>query len=462
MTDVQARPALAYTDPPTDPQAMQTDPQATQTDPLRHEREALRTRVAERMLPKARYLSADMHRLEMQRLWPNVWQWACLEEDLGKLGAFRTYEIGDQSVLITRGAERKLRAFYNVCQHRGNRLRTGAGVTREIACIYHHWTWNLDGTLKSIPDRDQFDPMDDACLALRQVRIDTWNGFVFICLDPEAPELLDYLAPLTEKLAPYHFEQQTCTRSVTMPIAANWKTVVDGFVEVYHLQGIHPQLLRFLDDVNTTYEVWGRHSAMYMPMGIPSPRLKAPDDDVTLRELSAKGSGYHGKVLRSSRYFREVDGKAELTDGVTVRQALIEAGRAEAEELGRDYSGLTDAQVADDHHYFFFPNVIMNIDAGHFIASRIRPHATDPEQCYFDMHVFDWLSPEQKAARPRRQHVEVAPGTEVGRVPDQDFTALPTVQLGLHSNGFENVRLSDQECRVLAFHTSLDEYLFPA
>ena len=247
-----------------------------------------------------------------------------------------------------------------------------------------------------------------------------------------------------------------------MPIAANWKTVVDGFVEVYHLQGIHPQLLRFLDDVNTTYEVWGRHSAMYMPMGVPSPRLKAPDDDVTLRELSAKGSGYHGKVLRSSRYFREVDGKAELTDGVSVRQALIEAGRAEAEELGRDYSGLTDAQVADDHHYFFFPNVIMNIDAGHFIASRIRPHATDPEQCYFDMHVFDWLSPEQKAARPRRQHVEVAPGTEVGRVPDQDFTALPTVQLGLHSNGFENVRLSDQECRVLAFHTSLDEYLFPA
>jgi len=186
-----------------------------------------------------------------------------------------------------------------------------------------------------------------------------------------------------------------------MPIAANWKTVVDGFVEVYHLQGIHPQLLRFLDDVNTTYEVWGRHSAMYMPMGVPSPRLKAPDDDVTLRELSAKGSGYHGKVLRSSRYFREVDGKAELTDGVSVRQALIEAGRAEAEELGRDYSGLTDAQVADDHHYFFFPNVIMNIDAGHFIASRIRPHATDPEQCYFDMHVFDWLSPEQKAARPR-------------------------------------------------------------
>ncbi len=423
--------------------------------------DGLRARPADRKLPKGRYFSPSMADAERTRLWPKVWQWACLEEDLAKSGAFTTFEIGEQSVLLTRAADGELRAFHNVCQHRGNRLRTGHGVTRELACIYHHWTWNLDGTLKEIPDRDQFDPFDDLCVALRPVRVGTWGGLVFVTLSADAPPLDEWLAPVPERLAPYHFERHTLSRSVTMPIHANWKTVVDGFLEVYHLQGVHPQLLRFLDDVNTTYEIWGPHSAMYMPMGVPSPRLGVDDDAVTLEELAAEDSGYHGKILRSSPHFSERDGTARLDDGVSVRQALIDAGRAEAELLGRDYSGLTDAQVVDDHHYFLFPNVIMNIDAGHFIASRIRPHTTDPEMCYFDMHVFDWMTPEARAARPRRKHVEVEPGTEVGRVPDQDFTALPTVQLGLHSDGFDEVRLSDQECRVLAFHVDLDRYLFP-
>ena len=420
---------------------------------------ALRTRSGERTLPKERYLSAPWLTAEYATVWRETWQWACLEQDVATPGAYATYEIGDQSYLVVRDRDGGLRAFHNVCLHRGNRLRSGSGTARELACPYHRWTWDLDGEIKRIPDREQFGPLDDACLSLRRVAVDTWQGFVFIHPGADPEPLAQYLAPVAERLDPYHFGEHTCTRSMTLPIPANWKTVVDGFLEVYHLQGVHPQLLRFLDDVHTTYDVWGRHSAMYMPMGVPSPRLKDASDALVLKELGQERSGHHGKMLRRSPWLAEQDGKLVMTGGRTVRQALIEVGRAEDAEGHVDYSGLTDDQLVDDHHYLLFPNVIMNIDAGHFIASRIRPHATDPEWCYFDLHVFDWLSAERKAARPPREHVDLPPGTDVGRVPDQDFTALPSVQLGLHSDGFSDVRLSDQECRVLAFHEQLDEHV---
>jgi hypothetical protein len=171
-----------------------------------------------------------------------------------------------------------------------------------------------------------------------------------------------------------------------------------------------------------------------------------------------------GKMLRRSPYFEEVDGRARLRDGISVRQALTEAGRESAGPLGRDYDGLTDEQLIDDHHYFFFPNVIFNVFAGHFIAARIRPDGVDPERCFFDMTVFNWLTDEEKAAAPVRVHETVEEGTKVGRVPDQDFTALPKVQLGLHSDGLENIFLAarGQEVRVMDFHRDLDTFLFGA
>jgi phenylpropionate dioxygenase-like ring-hydroxylating dioxygenase large terminal subunit len=424
------------------------------------ELEGLRTDPDRAAVPKDRYLSQAFWDAENEQLWPDVWQWACLEDEVPEPGTFYEYEIGKRSFLITRAEDGKIRAFHNVCLHRGNRIKNGAGASRELSCRYHGWTWQLDGALSRIPDELGFHQLDTSCLGLRPVLADVWEGFVFINPNLDAEPLATFLEPIAERLAPYHFGEQTCTRSVTMPIRANWKTVVDGFLEVYHIHRIHPQLLRYLDDVNTTYDVWGRHSAMYMPMGIPSPRLEATDDALTLLELAKPGSGYHGKLLRKSPYFDESDGTPRMTDGVTVRQALIEVGRQEAIELGRDYSALTDDQMVDDHHYFFFPNIICNIDAGHFIASRIRPDANDPEMCYFDMHIFDWLTPEEKASRPPRVHQVLDEDTKVGRVPDQDFTQLPKVQLGMHADVLSELLLSDQECRVLAFHEQVDRHIY--
>lgn len=425
--------------------------------------EALRFQPETGLVPKQRYLDSEFARLENRRLWNKVWQWACLDDDLPGAGSFYEHQVGDQSVLIIRGEDDTLRAFHNVCPHRGNRLRGGSGTVKdELACNYHRWTWDLEGKLVRVPDREGFPTFDDTCFALRRVSVDVWNHFVFVNLDPDPEPLLDFLGPLTERLAPYHWDQHTCTASVTLPMAANWKTMVDGFLDVYHLQGVHPQLLRYTDDETTTYEALDRHSAMYMPMGIPSPKAPNPTEQGVLNELAKPGSGIMGKMIRQSPHFQEVDGKPTLTPGFTVRDALIEGGRRTAEELGRDYASLTDEQLIDDHHYFFFPNTIMNVFAGHFIAARMRPDVTDPERCFFDLFIFNWLTEEEAATKEKREHEMLEEGAKVGRVPDQDFTALPKVQLGLHSDGLENLFLATQgqEVRVSDFHVVLDGYLY--
>ena len=414
-------------------------------------------------IPKRRYIDAEFSALEHERLWKHVWQWACLVDDVPDVGSYYEHQIGDQSYLVVRGSTGELNAFHNVCLHRGNRLRAGSGTAKDLTCPYHRWSWSVDGDLRVVPDRETFPPFEDACFGLNKVSVDVWEGFVFINPDPDAPPLLEYLAPLVDRLAPYHFGEHTCTRSITMPLAANWKTIVDGFVDVYHLQGVHPQLLKFLDDVNTTYEVLGQHSAMYMPMAQASPRLGVTDEQTIVDELAKPAAGFHGKLLRQSPHFIAglPDGSgARMANGVTVRQALLEVGRQEQRDHGFDFSKLSDVQMVDDHHYFFFPNLVCNVYAGHFIAARIRPDSAHHERCFFDMFIFNWLTPQDKADRPPRRHGMAQEDSEVGRVPDQDFTALPKVQLGMHSDGLESIFLNSQEIRVKHFHEVIDTYIF--
>lgn len=428
-----------------------------------YDAESLRVRPATGKVAKHRYIDAEFAELEQHRLWRRVWQWACLIEDVAEVGDFYEYQYGNQSILVIRGDDGALRAFHNVCPHRGNRLRGGTGTLQnELACNYHRWTWDLHGQLTKVPEREGFPAFDDACFALREVSVDVWAQFVFINPDPNAEPLLDYLAPLPDRVAPYHWELHTRTSSVTLPMAANWKTMVDGFLDVYHLQGVHPQLLEYTDDVNTTYELLGKHSAMYMPMGVASPKARDTSEQGIITELAKPRSGIMGKMLRESSAFEIVDGIPTLTGGVTVREALIEAGRKSAAKLGRDYSELTDEQLIDDHHYFIFPNVIINAFAGHIVLARIRPDVSDAERCFFDLFVMNWLTEDEQQAREPSPHEFVEENAKVGRVPDQDFTALPKVQLGLHSDGLEDLFLSTkgQEVRVADFQTVLDSYLY--
>src|SRR3989442_9348707 len=132
-------------------------------------------------VPKDRYVSPEAHRREVERLWPRVWQIACRADDVPEPGNHVEYTIADQSILVLRDDEGRVRAFHNVCLHRGNLLAPGSGRARRLVCGFHCWSWNLDGSLHSPTYPERFGDIDPEAYHLRPVRVGEWGGFVFVC-----------------------------------------------------------------------------------------------------------------------------------------------------------------------------------------------------------------------------------------------------------------------------------------
>ncbi len=160
-------------------------------------------------IPKQRYTSDEFARAEWERMWTRVWLLAGFESDLGKTGDYFTFEIGPESILVVRLPDGSIAARHNVCMHRGNRLREpGRGHAGRFSCLFHGWEYGLDGKLLKALDPESFPqglPVEK--LSLRPVRCETWGGFVWVNLDPDAEPLRDYLGVIPEHLDVYGFER---------------------------------------------------------------------------------------------------------------------------------------------------------------------------------------------------------------------------------------------------------------
>ena len=404
-------------------------------------------------IPTARYTSAEFQALEVERMWKRTWQMACRVEDVAEPGAWVRYDIADQSYVVVRGDDGEIRAFANVCRHRGNQLKGSAcGVHPELRCPYHLWSWSLDGSLKDIPDRDQFCELDDDEYALAQVGCDTWAGFVFVHPSRDAEPLSSFLGDeLRSQLAPYHLDRMRRVVDLVTPVSANWKVVVEAFLEVYHVQGIHPQLLPMLDDTSTTFECFDVHSMMVVPFGVPSMRIEdvAP---ATMLEAYERSSGFGGGDVAITAL--------DAADLRAARELLIDRVAASAARTGSDFSGLTRGQLIDDWHYHVFPNLVFNAHAGGFLFFRIRPDATSPDRCFFDLQIYAAVDDQTRAGYRYQAPGEVAErAVSLGEVLDQDLENLPRVQRGLHHDALDVVTLSRQEIRIVQLHEVLDRYL---
>jgi phenylpropionate dioxygenase-like ring-hydroxylating dioxygenase large terminal subunit len=413
-------------------------------------------------IAKDRYVSDRFEALERERLWPRVWQMACIEADVARPGDYVEYEIGDQSVVVVRGDDSRLRAFHNVCQHRGNRVLKGAGNAGErIRCGYHCWTYDLDGSLSAVSDRKGFGDLDREGCSLTGVRVESWEGFVFVCLDPSVEPLVEFLGPLPGELARYHFGEMTRTVDITTPCSANWKVIVEAFLEVYHVQGIHPQLLPMLDDIHTTYENFGTHSRMVVPFGVPSPRVgdTAPETIFKAMLRAAAGAADNGeRGPNGERPPPPEQGEVRFPPGLSAREFFVNMVRTMAEGKALDISALDESQLIDDWHYHIFPNLVFNTHAGGFLFFRIRPDGAD--RSLFDFMVFEWVPDADEVARRRARHAYYPELTHsLGEVLDQDLENLPGVQRGLHSDGLDHVTLSEQETRLVRFQRVVDRYL---
>ena len=398
-------------------------------------------------IAKERYTSAEFMRLEWERMWTKVWLLGGFEQDLREGGDYICTDIGRESVLMVRQNDGSVRAFYNVCQHRGNRLRSeGTGSTDSFKCQYHHWDYDLDGTFKRIPDLDTFPQGPPACAGIRQLPCEIWNGMVWFSLNPEAGPLADYLHPVGSHLEPYHFGKMALTRDITVEWNCNWKASVDAFNESYHVQGIHPQLMWYLHDLDLQIDVYGRHNRYLIPFGTLSPRVRKPNTIPDPIKLIMKAAG-----MDPADYDEPIE---------NIRRDVQKFKRKHGAAQGKDYSLLNDDQLTDDYHYLLFPNVTLNTHADDLMLFRQRPHPTDPDRMYYDVWTLE-LIPDGQEWPERPKHLHVRHGEKsIGLVLDQDAQNLPGVQAGMHSAGFDGLWLGSQELRIRHFHHVLDGYLY--
>jgi nitrite reductase/ring-hydroxylating ferredoxin subunit len=158
------------------------------------------TFLGDKDVPFERYTSPDFFKAEMDLMWPRVRQWACREDHVREPGDYYVYDTGPYSLLITRDEASEIHAYYNACLHRGTRLKPSftEGWSPKLTCPFHGWSWSLDGKLTDLPCAWDFPPVDQEQSRLREARVGTWGGFVFVCLDETAPPLDEYLAPLPD------------------------------------------------------------------------------------------------------------------------------------------------------------------------------------------------------------------------------------------------------------------------
>jgi phenylpropionate dioxygenase-like ring-hydroxylating dioxygenase large terminal subunit len=200
-----------------------------------------------RALPPWVYRHPEMTRLELERILKPSWQIACHVNSVPQRGDFLAFEIGPESLFVLRTREERIVAFHNVCRHRGTRLLDGHGrCAGNIVCPYHGWSYRHDGTLAGVAMRDSFPGLDPSGLGLKPVAVDVAFGFVFVCLGANPPpSMREVFASMLDELAPYQFERMVPLGPIyTEEWDADWKVVMDNYLESYHVPIGHPGLSR--------------------------------------------------------------------------------------------------------------------------------------------------------------------------------------------------------------------------
>lgn len=197
-------------------------------------------------LPAWTYSDAEFFAMEKERVFAPSWQVVCHVSDIPQPGDWHTLEYLGESVVVVRGRDDTLRAFANVCRHRGSRILDGpSGCAKKLVCPYHAWTYELDGRLTGVPDSASYPAFDRAAASLAPVAIEIWRGFIFVRLVDEGPSVAAMMAPYEEMIVSYRLEELQALGRVTLrPRAVNWKNVGDNYSDGLHIPVAHPGLTR--------------------------------------------------------------------------------------------------------------------------------------------------------------------------------------------------------------------------
>ncbi|GGC37040.1 hypothetical protein GCM10011371_25570 [Novosphingobium marinum] len=409
----------------------------------------------------ARYTSREFMEREFTHLWPRVWQWACREEHIPEPGDYYLYEIGRKSVIVLRDNEDRIRAYVNSCLHRGTKLRSGhrEGSTAQLSCPFHGWTWSLEGELTKVPCAWDAPHIRDRDFRLPELKVGLWGGFVFINFDRDAPPLEEYIDPLPEHFLNFDMENRFVEIHIEKELFCNWKAAKEAFIENYHTQTTHPELLAAAYDEPTQYDILGKHVSRFLnAFGVSSPHLDKP---LTERELlDTMLVGDRDKLVKASAG----------EDGETARTIMARTLRAAlGEAYGNDLSRFTDTEIIDVSQYGLFPNMIIYPQFTLPVAYRFRPIGRDPDRSLFELMMLRQVpddGPRPEPAEPVRlkedESFSKVPGFDrtLAHVFDQDTDNVRAQQEGFYASekGAQTL-LNYQEVRVRYLEQTVDEYL---
>ena len=215
------------------------------------------THVSNKSIPWSWYSDPAVAAVEQRQLFASAWQYFSSSELLTQPGDFLAGEHGKVPVVLVRDEDNQLRGFVNVCRHRGTRICLGSGNQRTLQCPYHAWTYELNGRLRAAPRSNREADFDASELGLRPVQVETWGPLVFVNSDLEAPPLAESLGTLPELVAEVGVDVSRLSlyRRIPHDTAANWKIIIENYLECYHCQINHPGFSSVMEVGPDRYEL---------------------------------------------------------------------------------------------------------------------------------------------------------------------------------------------------------------
>ena len=244
-------------------------------------------------MPPEIYTSHEIAALEQQQIWAADWVCAGLANEIPKTGDYITYSIADQPVFVTRDGEGDVRAYANVCRHRMMQLLEGRGNKKRIVCPYHAWTYNLDGQLIGAQHMGHSNGFVKKNICLPEIRVEIWEGWIYLTLSPEAAPVAKTLAPLGKIVARYNMADYVPVVNEDHVWETNWKLLTENFMEGYHLPVAH----------KATVGAWFPAEETKFPKHAPKGftyQSFMKDDNATYGQAHPKNKRLRGKWRRTS------------------------------------------------------------------------------------------------------------------------------------------------------------------
>ncbi|HMI94359.1 MAG TPA: aromatic ring-hydroxylating dioxygenase subunit alpha [Polyangiales bacterium] len=425
------------------------------------------------------YISEEYARAEGDKLWAKVWQHVGRVEEIPNVGDFISYEIGADSILVVRAAPDTIKAYHNVCSHRGRRLvekapgdHNASGKRKLFVCGYHGWRYDLDGKCQHVLDRpDWKGSLTDACTRLSEVQVGAWGGWIWINMDPNCMPLRDFLEPAAGLLDPFALEKMRYKWRQWVVFDCNWKVALEAFMEPYHVEATHPQFMEYGD-----FYAWSRAHGLHGNDGFQErdPDLKMAASSSITRAGKGKDARVSIAKLQDEIYrtvnasttetlvnaaLRLVDELPEETSAHDVHEHWMAAARRDDAARGVTWPTVSAEQMGEAGlAWHLFPNLAILHGITFALCYRTRPYGADPNKCIFEAFAIERYPDGQE---PKTEWVYAEATKEKWpAVLAQDFSNMAAVQQGMRSRGFRGpLPNPHQERKITNFHRNLTQYM---